>query len=275
MAHVLLGLAVLAYCAAGMGYLWFLVDARAVAAKLGERGLRLGLLLHGLAVVVRAPGYGFSPAMDVQDGLSLLALFVGVTFLWLNRRLKLPILGAFVLPLMLVVALPALSLPAAARPLSPTLHSLLLPVHVTIAIMGYAAFAVASLAGIAYLLQERELKAHGAGSQVWVRLPSLELMDRLNQRLTVVGFSLLSLTIVSGAFFARGVWGAALNLLEPNELMAIVTWAVYGVLLWGRLQAGWRGRRAALLTLFGFGLAMASFVGLSFCPAGRHGGTFL
>jgi ABC-type uncharacterized transport system permease subunit len=99
-------------------------------------------------------------------------------------------------------------------------------------------------------------------------------MDRLNERFTVAGFALLTFTILTGALFARGVWGQALSLLEPSELMAVATWLLYGVLLWGRLQGGWRGRRAAWLTLLGFTLAMLSFVGLSFCPADRHGGTF-
>lgn len=273
MTHVLLALAALAYCVAGMGYLWFLVGAEPLAARLGASALVTGLGLHAGALVLKVIQYGFSPAMDVQEGLSLLAWFIGLTFLALNRRLKLPILGAFVVPLMLIVELPALSLPGPVRPLSPALRTALLPVHVTVAFLGYAAFAVASLVGIAYLLQERELKARHALGSLWARLPSLELMDKLNERLTIAGFIFLSATIVTGAVFARGVWGSALG-LEPSEVMAIVTWLLYGALLWGRLQVGWRGRRAALLTLVGFSVAMLSFVGLSFCPADRHGGDF-
>jgi cytochrome c-type biogenesis protein CcsB len=272
--HALLALAALAYTAAGMGYLWYLVGTDPIAARVGATALLSGLALHALALLAKVIQNGFSPAMDVQEGLSLLAWFIGLTYLVLNRSLKLPILGAFVVPLMLVVALPALGLPGPTHPLAPALHSALLPVHVVVAFLGDAAFAVASLVGIAYLLQERELKAHREDSSLWARLPSLELMDRLNQALTVTGFILLTVTIVTGAWFAQGVWGQALSLLQPSELMAIVTWLLYGALLWGRLQSGWRGRRAAVLTLVGFAIAMLSFVGLSFCPADRHGGTF-
>ncbi len=272
--HVLLALAALAYCAAGTGYIAFLVASAPTAARIGVVSLRVGLLLHGVAIAARAWQYGFTPALDVQDGLSLLAWFLGLTYAGLNQRLKLPILGAFVVPLMLAVALPALSLPGPARPLPPPLHTALLPFHVTVAILGYAAFGVAALIGVAYLLQERELKARHTLSTLWSRLPSLELMDRLNRGLTVAGFVLLTLAIVSGAFFAHRVWGHALSLFQPSELMAMVTWGLYGVLMWGRMQSGWRGRRVAVLTLLGFSLAMFSFVGLSFCPADRHGGTF-
>lgn len=274
MTHVLLALAALAYCAAGMGYLWYLLGVDPIAARLSAFALGAGLVLHGATLALRASQYGFSPAMDVQDGLSLLAWFLGLAFLLLNGKWRVPILGAFVVPLMLVVTLPALGRPTSGYSLPPALHDAHLWVHVVVAFLGYAAFALASLVGVAYLLQEHELKAQRGGTSIWARLPSLELMDRLNERFTLAGFILLSVTIVTGALFAHGIWGQTLSLLEPSELMTVVTWLLYGVLLWGRLQAGWRGRRAAVLTLLGFSVAMLSFIGLSFCPAGRHGGTF-
>jgi HemX protein len=272
--HVLLALAALAYCAAGMGYLWYLVGIDRIAARLGAFALAAGLTLHTLALALKLSQYGFSPAMDAKEGLSLLAWFIGLAFLSLNRRLRLPILGAFVVPLMLLVILPALGGPGGGHSLPAELRNPLLLVHVVVAFLGYAAFALAALVGLAYLLQERELKGSRRGISIWARLPSLELMDRLNDRFTVAGFVLLTFTIVTGAFFARGVWGQMLSLVEPTELMAIATWLLYGVLLWGRLQGGWRGRRAALLTLVGFAIALVSLVGLSFCPADRHGGSF-
>jgi cytochrome c-type biogenesis protein CcsB len=272
--HVLLALAALAYCAAGMGYLWYLVGVDPIAARLSAFALGGGLALHGATLALRAWQYGFSPAMDLQDGLSLLAWFLGLAFLLLNGKWRVPILGAFVVPVMLLVTLPALGHPESGHPLPPALHDAHLWVHVVVAFLGYAAFALASLIGVAYLLQERALKAQHGGASLWARLPNLELMDRLNERFTLAGFVLLSATIVTGALFAHGIWGQTLSLLEPSELMTLVTWLLYGVLLWGRFQAGWRGRRAAVLTLLGFAVAMLSFVGLSFCPVGRHGGTF-
>ena len=274
MTHVLLALAALAYCAAGMGYLWYLVGTDPIAARLSTFALCAGLVLHGATLLLKTWQYGVSPAMDVRDGLSLLAWFLGIAFLAVNARWKVPILGAFVVPLMLLVTLPALGHPNPGHPLPPSLRDAHLWVHVVVAFLGYAAFALASLIGIAYLLQERSLKARHEGGSPWVRLPSLELMDRLNERVTLAGFALLTVTILSGAIFAREIWGQTLSLLDPSELMAVATWLIYGFLLWGRLQAGWRGRRAAVLTLVGFAVAMLSFIGLSFCPADRHGGTF-
>jgi cytochrome c-type biogenesis protein CcsB len=270
--HELLGLAALAYFASGTAYLWFLARGDDMAAQVGAIALSLGLVLHGGAVLLELVHYRFAPATNVKEGLSLLAWLMGLTFLVINRRLKLPILGAFVMPLMLAVALPALALPGRPRPLPPALHDTVLFPHVLSAFFGDAVFGLAALVGLAYLLQERELKSRVQASALWARLPSLELMDRLNRRLVVAGFALFSLAIVTGAVLAQQTWGSAFG-WEPSELVALLTWLVYAGLIWARFQAGWQGRRAAVLTLVGFGLSMVGLVGLGFFPD-RHGGTF-
>ncbi len=286
LSHACLGLAALAYSAAAVAYLWHLVaevpgagprsprgGGRAAAARLGTAGLAAGLVLHGLAVGALAVLRGPVLATNVREGLSLLAWLMGASFLAMDLRLGLPILGAFVTPLVLAIAFPALVIPTSDAPLPPALHAGLLPIHVVAAFLGNALFAIACGVGACYLVQEREMKGHARVAGLWSKLPSLELLDGLNRRLVVWGFALLSFTIVSGSLVAHGAWGSAWS-WEPREVLALVTWLVFGGLIQARTLAGWRGRRAALLTMLGFALAMVSFVGLSLCPVDRHGGTF-
>ena len=273
MSHALLGTATLAYCGAGVAYLWYLVHADAPAARLGFWGLAVGLLLHGGAIGVGLLRHDFLPATNIREGLSLLAWMMGLSYLVLDRRLHLPILGAFVLPLVLLVAFPALAVPMPDRPLSPALHAGLLPLHVVAAFMGNALFAIASGIGLAYLVQERELKRRGRLAALWAKLPSLEVLDGLNSRLVLWGFALLSFAIVTGALVAKGTWGSAWS-WEPREALAFVTWLLFAGLIQARQLVGWRGRRVAVLTMIGFVLVMGSFVGLALCPVDRHGGTF-
>jgi cytochrome c-type biogenesis protein CcsB len=273
MSHALLGLAALAYCASGVAYLWFLIRADPSAARLGFWGLAAGVALHGAAIGLEVFTHDFVPATNVREGLSLLAWLMATTYLILDQRLKLPILGAFVLPLVMLVAFPALAMPIPDRPLSPALHAGLLPVHIFTAFLGNALFAVAFGVGSCYLLQERELKGRGHLSRLWSKLPSLEVLDLLNGRLVVWGFVLLSFAIVTGAMVAKGAWGSIWN-WEPREALAFATWLLFAGLIWARQIFGWRGRRVAVLTMVGFLLAMGSFVGLALCPVDRHGGNF-
>lgn len=273
MSHAFLGFAALAYCAAGVAYLWYLVRADVPAARMGSWGLGIGLLLHAVAIALKVFRQGMLPATNIQEGLSLLAWLMGLTYFVLDRRLRIPILGAFVTPLVLIVALPALALPTRDRPLPPALHAGLLPLHIVAAFLGNALFAVAFGVGLCYLLQERELKGPTRLSVLWSKLPSLEVLDLLNRRLVVGGFILLSFAIATGAFVAKRAWGSAWN-WEPRELLAFLTWLLFGGLIQARQFVGWRGRRVAVLTMLGFALAMGSFVGLSLCPVDRHGGSF-
>ncbi|HUB05762.1 MAG TPA: cytochrome c biogenesis protein CcsA [Myxococcales bacterium] len=273
MSHALLGLAALAYCAAGVAYLWYLIRADPPAARLGFWGLAAGLVLHGTAIALKIAGHDFVPAINVREGLSLLAWLMGCTYLILDQKLRLPILGAFVLPLVLLIALPALAVPIPDRPLPRALGAGLLPFHILTAFLGYALFAVASGVGSCYLLQERELKGKAHLSTLWSKLPSLEVLDHLGNRLVLWGFALFTFAIVTGALVAKGTWGSVWS-WEPNEALALATWVLFAGVIQARQIFGWQGRRAAVLTMLGFLLAMGSFLGLSLCPVDRHGGSF-
>ncbi len=273
MSHALLGTATLAYCGAGMGYLWYLVHPDPPAPRIAFWSLAGGLLLHALAIACGLLDHAFLPATNIREGLSLLAWMIGIAYLILGRRLRLPILGAFILPIVLVIVFPALAVPIQDRPLTPALHAGLLPLHVVAAFLGNALFALAFGVGLVYLLQERELKRRGQLFAIWNKLPSLEILDGLNSRLVAWGFTLLTFAIVSGALVAKRTWGSAWS-WEPREALAFVTWVLFAGLIGARQLVGWRGRRVAVLTMIGFLLVMGSFVGLALCPVDRHGGTF-
>ena len=105
------------------------------------------------------------------------------------------------------------------------------------------------------------------------KLPSLEKLDRINYRLPGWGFVLLSLAMVTGAIWAANAWGRFWS-WEPRESWSLITWVLYAALLESRLTVGWRGRRAATLTIVVFAVLVGSFVGVSLLYPGKHGGSF-
>ena len=123
-----------------------------------------------------------------------------------------------------------------------------------------------------YLLQERQLK-HKKITAVMKRFPSLEALDRLNYVLLVWGFPFMTLGILTGSVWARISWGDYWS-WEPRQISSGLSWLFYGTLLHGRITAGLRGRKAALLTMAGFVVVIGYFlVGDSIFPS-RHGGRF-
>jgi cytochrome c-type biogenesis protein CcsB len=153
------------------------------------------------------------------------------------------------------------------------LRSAWLPIHVTLAFLGYALFVLAAGVSVVYLVYERRLKTKRLLIPSDERAPSLEKLDRINYRLLGWGFLMLSLAIITGAIWADASWGHFWS-WEPQESWSLVIWLLYAALLESRLTAGWRGRRAAALTIVVFTVLLGSFLGVNLVTPGKHGGNF-
>lgn len=273
MTRALLDLACHAYAVAAVAYLVFLVRMRGKSSAVGAWALLAGALLHGAVLVARYHQMVVTPVSSLADGLSFMAWLLVAAFLLLDRIYRLPALGAFVTPLALTITVSALLVPS--HPPG-SMQALLgmpgLVAHVIVAFAGIALFALAGGAAVLYLVQERQMKGKKFGF-AFSRLPSLEVLDELNRRLVVFGFALLSVTIVSGALFAKASWGSYWS-WDPKETLSLVAWTIFGALIAARLAGGWRGKRVAVLTMLGLLVLVSSWVGLFAFPSGRHGGDF-
>lgn len=269
---LLLKAALVAYLASAVGLSLHLLSLKPIARLAGTIGLAAAFLAHGGSILARSFAAGHPAVTTEYEALSFFAwLTVGV-YLVVQARYRLPAVGAVVAPLAFTVTLASFAFYTGVRELPPNLRSAWLPVHVTAAFLGNAVLALAFCVSLVYLFRERQLKekrVHGAS-----RLPSLEALDTLNYRALVWGFPLLTLGIVTGALFAKHTWGRFWS-WEEREVFSLITWLLYAGLLEARMVVGWRGRRAATVTIVGFAVLIVSFVfGHMLFPGGKHGGTF-
>jgi len=211
---------------------------------------------------------------DLAESISFLAWLTATAALVLIVRWRLAVIGAFIAPLVFLAStIAALTMHDGSFTMPAALRSAWLPVHVTLAFAGFALFVLAAGVSVVYLAYERRLKSKRLSARADDRTPSLEKLDRINYRLLVFGFLMLSLAIVSGAMWADATWGHFWS-WEPQESWSLVVWLMYAALLESRLTAGWRGRRVAALTLVVFTVLIGSFVGVSLVTPGKHGGSF-
>jgi ABC-type uncharacterized transport system permease subunit len=195
--------------------------------------------------------HGLHPGVNAREALSFGSWLICGAYLIASLRFRVPVVGALVVPGTMV-------LDVAAR-LTPThegaQHSagVLGVVHITLALAGVALFAVAAGGAVVYLFAERNLKAHRQGKLLRGG-PALETLDTLNRRCIVLGFPAFTVAMVTGAVWVARIPGA--GVFTPQYAIATVAWLLYAVLLLARVTAGWRGRRAALMTLAGFATAM-------------------
>jgi cytochrome c-type biogenesis protein CcsB len=270
MEFTLLRLATGLYLGATVAALTGLVARREVPRPVMPALLFLGLVTHAGSILLHSISAGHLAVTTLAEALSFLALLMVGLFLMVQLRRPLLALGAVVSPLAFGLALGADAIyQQGARPLPPALQSVWLPVHVTLAILGDAIFALAFSASLLYLVQEGRLKAH-RGGRMLRGLPSLETLDRLNYTLLVWGLVLLTLGIVTGIVWAHTAWGPFWS-KDPKLIISLATWGIYVILLQGRMSAGWRGRWAAQLTIAGFAVIVLSLVGINVLALGNHG----
>ena len=223
------------------------VLALAFFVQLGDIGLRCFRLQH--------------PLSSVSEAMAFTAWLMTGGFLLATFRYRLHAAGALAVPVVLVLLVLARVGPAEDSGGVP-LGSPLATVHIFLATVGIATFALAAVLAGLYLLQERRLKHKRLDLLRGADSAPLDTLDRLVARCVSFGFPVFTLTIVTGA-----VWVAKLGLLRstsavrPEYLLTVVAWAVLGVLLFARVGAGWRGRRAAWLTVGGFSAAAMVLVG--------------
>jgi len=272
---VLLRAAAVLYLVATVVALSAITSRRALPERLLRWVLAVAATLHVASLVYRSSVAGYLAVANFGETLSCLALVLVLAFLLALRRAPILALAAVVVPLAFGLTLAATALKGGVQPLPPMLHSMWLPVHVGLALLGDALFALACSASVLYLVQDRRLKSHRARPEP--RLPSLETLDRLSHRSVIWGVVVLTLAILTGIVWAHEAWGGPSTnpwLLDPKLLFTVGAWAFYVVLLQGRTAAGWRGRFAAQLTIAGFAVIAISLVGVNVLGLGRHGGLF-
>jgi cytochrome c-type biogenesis protein CcsB len=227
-----------------------------------------GFGLHCLTLGSRWLATGITPAASFYESLSFFAWTLVGIYLLFDLRFRTPMMGAFVGPMAVVLMIIGSTAPKQAPNINPMLDSWWFPVHVTLAFLGHAVFAIAAMAGVMYLLQERMLKSKKF-SGLFYRLPSLDTLDSMNYKCLTFGFPLMTMGIISGAIWANLAWGGYWR-WDPKETWALITWFLYAALLHGRLTVGWRGRRAAIFAIIGFIFLLFTFFGVNLFLSGEH-----
>ncbi len=265
---LLSGITTLIYFIASIFYLVSMIGKQQRAGQVGRWVLLLGIVLHATCFGVRHSTAGGVPVTSLHESLSFFAWCLVLLFLLLDLRFRLSVMGAFAAPLAFGLMVASALSPHIVVQINPVLKSWLFPVHITFAFLGSAAFALSFGAGVMYLIQNRMLKSKRF-TGIYQMLPSLDTLDKVNYTCLSIGFPLMTLGIISGAFWANTAWGTYWR-WDPKETWALITWFLYAALLHGRLTIGWRGRKAAIFSIIAFMFLLFTFLGVNLLLGGYH-----
>lgn len=235
----------------------------------------VGLLANLAAIILRMIIAGRPPLSNSYEFLLTFACGIVFVYLFIEYRYKLRSLGAFVMPIVfLILMFIIMSMgpeERIAQAVPPALKSKWLTFHVVTAMFSYGAFAISFGLGIMYLLKlSEEGKGKRSNQQgIIARFPALDIIDELSYKVVGFAFPLLTLCIITGAIWANYAWGTYWS-WDPKETWSLITWIIYAAYLHARLMYGWKGKRAAWMTVFGFVAVLFTFFGVNYFLPGLH-----
>lgn len=191
---------------------------------------------------------------------TIIGAYLLIEVFYAARIPKIRNLGMFVLPVGIGLVLYALSSYTSAGEIPPELENAQVFLHIASGLIAFGAFTVATFLAIMYLLLEWQLKSKNP-SQIWRKLPSLETSDDLCYKAILVGFSFSVVLVFSGMVSAAMIWGVPWDWGEPRLTITLIMTLIYGYYLFAREVIGWQGRKACLLAIAGFAVALISYFG--------------
>jgi cytochrome c-type biogenesis protein CcsB len=244
------------------------------AAAIGVSLTVLSLLLHLAAVAARGWSVHRPPWGNMYEFATAGAAVVTLVFLVSLRWRDLRYLGTFVVgPVLLTLGLAVVVLYTRASQLVPSLKSVWLAIHVSVAFISSALFTLAFSVTVLYLAQARRERRRALGEPVRRAfidaLPPARELDRASYQLHAVAFPLWTFTLVAGAIWAENAWGRYWG-WDPKEVWTFVIWVVYAGYLHARATRGWQGGKAATLALIGYGCVLFNFLVVNIFFVGMH-----
>jgi cytochrome c-type biogenesis protein CcsB len=234
--------------------------------------LSFALLLAG--VVMRGLWAGRVPWGNMYEFSITAALATLAVFLFLSLRTDVRWLGLFiVIPVLLTLGMAVTVLYTEAAQLVPALKSYWLVIHVSAAIICAGAFTLgAATAGLSLLkagLVRRSIARTGSADGVLARVPSVERLESLTNRVVAFSFPLWTFAVVAGAIWAENAWGRYWG-WDPKETWAFITWVIYAAYLHARSTAGWRGSKASWIVIIGWLAFLINYFGVNFFVNSLH-----
>src|SRR2546426_9950605 len=261
------------YAAAMVAYAWHLTERNPMVGRTATTLLIFAALAHTFVIGMLTMDVGHVPVAGATSAISTFVWLLALAYLYIEMTTDERAMGVFITPLLVALqTIPALRPSVEAQ--SDVLRGPLFGIHVSSLLFAYASFALACVIGITYVLLFKEIKAKHLGF-FYARLPSLQVLDRMNQRAIMIGWIFLTVGIIAGAVWAGTYAGPdprvhAMSLQDPKIFVALVCWAVYSFELFAARRIGWGGRRAAYLSAIGFAIVMLNFVPISYFLTQSH-----
>jgi len=244
-------------------------------ARVGTSLTMLGFVFHLTGTLLRGIASGRVPWANMYEFALTGTLLIVAIFLLVLLRYDLRFLGAFIIGMVtLLLGGATVAFYVEITPLMDPLKSVWLVVHVFVASLATALFALGCGLSIVQLLQARRERVgsqpgRNAGPGFLRTLPRTETLESLAYRFAIVGFIFWTFTLIAGAIWANESWGRYWG-FDTKEVWTFVIWVLYAGYIHARATRGWRGTRSAWLSIIGFSAVLFNFTIVNLFFKGLH-----
>jgi ABC-type transport system involved in cytochrome c biogenesis permease subunit len=216
--------------------------------------LFLGFLVHFAALSIGAKATHTVPYNDLPGSMSLYAWMLAASYGILVLRHREGSTGPFLIPLSILFLGASLLTSSHAMTSDPRFLGPIFAWHVTMAILGYAAFTLSFVLANLYLIQTRQLHRRKQGI-LFLRLPALDVLSRLHRTSVATGVLALATASCLGLVWAKQNWG---TYWDPKVAFTFLVLGIYASTL-ATPWTGWSQKKTAYLSITGFVLLMFSY----------------
>ncbi len=227
-------------------------------------------IAHTVIFIMRWVRTGYFPAnAELENAITGSWFAIGFTvYLFLKNRAMTGV-ALFTVPATLLLLGYGVMKAPDPLPLTASLKSSWLIVHVLFAQLAYGAFAIASGLGLIYILKDNK-KRKGIEISFYEKFPKLEILEENMFRFVVYGFISEAIMIIAGAIWAKDLWGSYWA-WDPVEVWSLISWLLYGLGIHLRVTLGWRGRKLAWLMIFLISTVIITYWGVDIVvDSSRH-----
>ncbi len=299
--ELLMIVAIACYIFGALALLVYFFSRETWLRNLGAPLAVVGCVAQFAQLGVRYELTGIWPLLNLYGSLSLFAAMSVAIFIGFAWRYKLWFAGGFVLALAAIALAYGVTWNEGTMPAVPSLQSYWAKIHVPIVVSSYAAFLVAFVFSVIYLIKyyaearitaaSATVELAGTGMTMKVRgdtpaleaaaasgnvtaqwlqsLPPLAQLDVIVYRAVAIGLPLISIGIITGAAWAKEAWGAYWQ-WDPKETAALCTWIVYLAYMHLHTRNAWRGARTNWISVIGFLLVIFTYLGVNIWISGLH-----
>lgn len=220
--------------------------------------LFITLFVHVLYLLFRTIEFNHPPITNKFEIFTVLAFSLGFAYFLLELLTDIRGTGAFIILFSLIFQLISSLFIQDLLEVKEVLRNRLLGVHVMSALLGYSGFTIAAVHGVLFFMLYKDIKLNKFGL-IFKRLPSLEILEKLNFYSVLIGFILLTIAMLIGVVWLPIAF-PDFSYFDPKLISVAIVWVVYCIGIFAKLIANLYGKKVIIFSLVGFAVAIVSLL---------------